>query len=98
MGQIPDGMVMIPWWHPWLSTIVMVAVLSASALFDRWSRRRLAEAVDYWRRSDDIWARIDAVPDARITEDVMEAMEDFVSNEVDQVGSIPSDYYRWQGK
>ncbi len=89
-----DGMVLMPWWTPWLCGVLVIVCLAGTAWFDRYSKARLREATDYWRKSLAIWEKIDAVPASAMSAAALHDMDAFVSEHVDQSGSLPSDYVK----
>lgn len=87
-------LIFIPWWTPWLFGVLVIGSLAASAWFDHYSKERLREATDYWRRSRAVWDAIDTKAGDGISEEGLRAMEAFLDENIDQTGSIPSDYHK----
>jgi hypothetical protein len=85
--------ILLPWWTPWLLAALVIGTLFASAQFDRYSRARLREAMAFWRRSRAVWDAIDAQAEKGLSAEGLRAMEAFLAEEVDQAGSIASDYH-----
>lgn len=67
--------VVMPWWGLLLMSALMVGCVALSAWFDHYSKARLKEATDYWRKSRDLWETIDTVPNERISKEGLRAME-----------------------
>lgn len=82
----------MPWYVAVGLGVLPFATMLLSVWFDDFSKKRLAEATDYWRRSSAIWEALGEVPGERFTPEAADMLDKFVTDRTDQRGSLPTDY------